>query len=80
MEEVEDESMEKIEKTNKKSKKITKFKKNYRNIMLRASKNYKKSMASKKIYLRLLPKTNQTHQIMMKMNNFPRLELKLSNY
>lgn len=29
-----------------------------------------------KIFLRLLPNSTETHQIMMKLENFPRLELK----
>lgn len=56
-------------------KKIKKFKKSYKNYLAKIS-TISKTTPVKKIFLRLIPKTNQTHQLMMKMNNFPRLELR----
>ena len=57
------------------NKKIRKFKKNYLNLTSKSPK-IQNLLPSKKIYLRLMPKTKETQQIMMKMNNFHRLELK----
>lgn len=74
----EDKSMNNF--NNPREKKIKKFKKSYKSLAsLKKLKEAKKQVfknQNQKIFLRLLPKSKKTHQIMMKMNNFPRLELK----
>lgn len=61
---------------------ISKFNKEDKNIIFTQPNISNEMPKTKKIILRLIPHSKASHQIMMKLSNFPRLELKFifANY